>query len=122
MLSVSGDALPPVSGHPVLIELALRNLVENALRHTPHGTEVEVQTGHSQALAWLQVCDTGAASGQAKPVDALGLGHKIVSRVAEVHAGRFERIAPETDVTGSQNHWQTCYRLSFAVQTAVGGR
>nr|WP_315236301.1 histidine kinase dimerization/phospho-acceptor domain-containing protein [uncultured Albidiferax sp.] len=122
VLSVSGDALPPVSGHPVLIELALRNLVENALRHTPPGTEVEVQTGHSQALAWLQVCDTGAASGQAKPVDALGLGHKIVSRVAEVHAGRFERIAPETDVTGSQNHWQTCYRLSFAVQTAVGGR
>ncbi|WP_309683463.1 HAMP domain-containing sensor histidine kinase [Polaromonas sp.] len=103
-------------GHPVLIELGLRNLVENALRHTPPGTVVEVQTGSEGHEVWLQVCDSGGPPGSArqperrvKPHDALGLGHKIVERVAEVHGGRFECLPP----AGDAPVWASRYRLTF---------
>jgi len=71
-----------LNGHPVLLQLALRNLVENALGHTPPGTQVEVQL--DPQARWLQVCDNGAqvAGRGAAPVAApvglglgLGLGH-----------------------------------------------
>lgn len=116
-LGLVGPAGLAVSGHPVLIELALRNLIENALRHTVRGTEIEVQVGHNTGSAWLQVCDSGAAEAQAKPADALGLGHKIVTRVAEVHGGKFERLAcaeaAEQAGSAPASGWQSCYRLSF---------
>ena len=122
VLSVSGAAELAVPGHPVLVELALRNLVENALRHTARDTEVAVQVAQDADSAWLQVCDTGLPAGQAKPADALGLGHKIVHRVAEVHGGRFERITSEQSASGGQTRWQSCYRLSFPRQPTVGQR
>jgi two-component system sensor histidine kinase QseC len=126
VLGLAGPAGLVVPGHPVLIELALRNLIENALRHTARGTEIEVRTGHSAGAAWLQVCDTGAAVVQAKPADSLGLGHKIVARVAEVHGGKFERVdgreAGEQAGPESSPDWQSCYRVSFAIPPTVGRR
>jgi two-component system sensor histidine kinase QseC len=126
VLALTGPAGLVVPGHPVLIELALRNLVENALRHTARGTQIEVQTGHSAGSAWLQVCDSGASVPQAKPADALGLGHKIVARVAEVHGGKFERIAgaEAAEPAGSvpSPGGQSCYRVSFAMPSTVGRR
>ncbi len=52
------------SGHPVLLELALRNLVENAVSHTPAGTSIDVQLDESGALApgprrWSSPCQRG---------------------------------------------------------------
>src|SRR4029079_4164559 len=47
----------PLSGHPVLLELALRNLVQNALAHTPPGTQVEVELDPQAGS--LQVVDDG---------------------------------------------------------------
>ena len=115
-LAVAGGQGVLVQGHAVLIELALRNLVENALRHTPPGTVVEVQTGNEGGQVWLQVCDSGGPPGatrpparRAKPADALGLGHKIVARVAEVHGARFECLPP----SGEAPAWASCYRLTF---------
>nr|WP_315246554.1 ATP-binding protein [uncultured Albidiferax sp.] len=119
-LAVSGDADPVVQGHPVLLELALRNLVENALRHTARGTEIEVQVGSSPAYAWLQVCDTGVPGGPSQAVDGLGLGHKIARRVAEVHGGQCEQVAAAQGGDGSPDRWQTCYRLTLAWGSPVG--
>ncbi|APW40229.1 two-component sensor histidine kinase [Rhodoferax koreense] len=127
-IGVSDTGSVVVSGHPLPIEMALRNLVENALRHTPAGTVIEIQTGQDAGSAWLQVCDrAGEGTGQgaepgaeahaprARSAESLGLGLKIVARVAEVHSGHFERLADAPD-------WRSCYRLSFAVAANAGER
>ncbi len=105
-------------GHAVLMELALRNLIDNALAHTPRGTAVEVQL--DAAERWLQVCDNGGLAAAAVGAGAtptadighkhalgLGLGHRVIDKVAAVHGGRFEqRPAPAG--------FSTCYRISLA--------
>lgn len=110
-----------LAGNAVLLDLALRNLVENALKHTPHGTRISVQIGQSDAgAAWLQVCDDGGrlkagSERLAHPVDSLHLGHEIVLRVAEMHGGAFGAAAAPAPFT-------TSYRLDFPqLATVVAG-
>ena len=109
-----------LTGHPVLLALALRNLVENALSHTPAGTQVEVQLNPAQR--WLQVCDTAAhlllpftaeagqnslgAESAAAPGLGWGLGHRVVEKIAQIHGANFEKIPAPPGFT-------TCFRLSF---------
>lgn len=116
---VAPDTLE-LTGHAVLLDLAVRNLVENALKHTPPGTRISVQIGQSDTgAAWLQVCDDGrrvqAAGGNAKvarPVDSLHLGHEIVLRVAQMHGGDFGAAAAPAPFT-------TCFRLDFPPPVAA---
>ncbi|GGH52097.1 two-component sensor histidine kinase [Comamonas phosphati] len=99
-----------VKGNAVLLESALRNLVENAVRHSPPGTQVEVQAGHGDdGRVWMQVCDDGRRLGGAPvapPADSLHLGHEIVARVLQAHGGSFG-IAP------APQGFTTCYRLEI---------
>ena len=117
-LSLSGPEPEPqtgpvqLSGHPLLLELALRNLIDNALQHTPRGTAVSVQWGAAgDGSAWLQVADNAAlvAHVPARSAERLGLGHKIVGRVMQVHGGQLE---PVVTAVGR------CYRLTFAAPAA----
>lgn len=112
-LALVGEAPFLLTGHAVLLELVLRNLIENALSHTPRGTLVEVQL--DPAARWLQVCDNGhlasdqvgddlaAAKG---PSLGLGLGHRVVDKIAAIHNARF---APAPPPAG----FGSCYRISF---------
>jgi two-component system, OmpR family, sensor histidine kinase QseC len=104
-----------LNGHAMLLEMALRNLIDNALAHTPPGTLVEVQI--DAPARWLQVCDNGAAhdrrgTGRATPrgrndaILGLGLGHRVVEKVASVHAAGFAMVDPP-------DGFDTCYRLTF---------
>lgn len=102
-----------VPGHPVLLELALRNLVQNALAHTPPGTQVEVEV--DPAARQLQVVDDGArhagipgagAGTRLQPL-RMGLGHRVVEKVAALHGARFE---PGVPLDGGRRAW----RLLFA--------
>ena len=73
VLGYSGPSECTRRGHPVLLELALRNLVENAVSHTPAGTSIEVQLDDDGR--WLQVRDDGrgqlaAGDGTRKPAAA----------------------------------------------------
>ena len=111
-LSVQGVEELQVLAHPLLLELALRNLIDNALQHTPQGTCICVQWGSDAGRPWLQVCDDGAAhsrSGKDLPTpsaERLGLGHKIVVRVMNIHGGSFAQPSATAPFT-------RCYRLCF---------
>nr|WP_245485942.1 HAMP domain-containing sensor histidine kinase [Rhizobium leguminosarum] len=77
-----------VKAVPALLKDALRNLIENAVRHTPNGTNIVVRVG----AKGVEVEDRVATVQQAPadPVyrsDGLGIGLKIVERIAELHKG-----------------------------------
>ena len=112
-LAYAGPAECTLRGHPVLLELALRNLVENAVSHTPAGTSIDVQLEESGR--WLQVRDDGRAqadAGHGTGASAprlslgLGLGHRVVEKVAAIHGGALQKIEPVDDGL-------TTYRISF---------
>jgi two-component system, OmpR family, sensor histidine kinase QseC len=105
-----------MSGHPVLLGLVLRNLIENALSHTPAGTSVEVQL--DPQARWLQVCDTAGqasdAPGNAPRHDSLGLGsgHRVVAKIAAIHGARFEEVPAPAG-------FSRCYRVLFDAAPAA---
>lgn len=120
-IALHAPASLTVPGHAVLLDLAARNLVENALKHTPRGTRIAVQLGVDAAgEAWLQVCDDGARDAGAHdrerpppPVDSLHLGHEILRRVADIHGGHFGPAAAPAPFT-------TCFRLDLPQPAAAG--
>lgn len=110
-ISVEAKAPCLLNGHTVILELALRNLLENALAHTPPGTLVRIRV-QSTPDKRLEVTDNGAAQALRTAAFAttrhlgLGLGHQLVRRVAEIHRGQFE--ADEVSSAGER-----CFRIVF---------
>lgn len=97
-LTASGEGR--VMGDPRLIERALTNLVDNALRHTPGGGTVEIEIGQQEMGAVLTVRDSGPGAPTAALETmfdrytragprrgAAGLGLSIVAAVAVSHDG-----------------------------------
>ena len=114
-LSFAGDEEVWVQAHPVLVEIALRNLLENAIAHAPAASQIEVQA--NAAARYLQVSDGPRIANTAdeKPAESqggsrlslgLGLGHQVIQRIADVHGASFEEVAPPSG-------FRRCYRLSF---------
>ena len=121
-IAVVGPAQLMVQGHAMLLDMALRNLLENALKHTPEHTCIELQLGQrADGAAWVQVCDDGARAGHGlagkKPAaaDSLHLGQEIITRVARAHGAQFG-LAP------AEAPFPTCYRIDFAsCETGMAG-
>ena len=107
VLRARGEAR--TEGDPHAIERAVANLVDNALRHTPHGGAVEIEVEQRAKGALLVVRDTGPGAAPAvlgKMFDryaragprrgAAGLGLSIVAAVAASHEGNVRaRNRPE---------------------------
>lgn len=84
------------------LDRALSNLVDNALRHTPRGGDVDIRTETGPALVTISVSDTGpgvpedqlpnlfhrfTSADSGRTSGGAGLGLAIVAAVAHAHGG-----------------------------------
>lgn len=96
------DAPVVVQGQPMLLELALRNLIENALRHTSSGTQVEVAVWQTDEGQGVSVSDDGQrqhAGSKAAEHGGLGLGLRLVERIADQLGAQLQRDQGEVPMT-----------------------
>jgi signal transduction histidine kinase len=108
-LSVTGPAVAPCPIDEATVTRAVSNLVDNAIRHAPEGStvDVEVEVGVASELATVAVSDHGAGippdeqdriferfwRGQLAP-GAAGLGLPIAREVARAHGGSLTVRSP----------------------------
>jgi len=119
-----------VRGDPNVIEIAVRNLVENAIQHSPPGLTIDLRIG---ADARLEVVDAGPGiaderydrifepfwSGDPHGVRA-GLGLTIVSRIAERYAASVTvTAAPGGGARFAMQFQQAAVRLTDLDPAAV---
>jgi signal transduction histidine kinase len=92
----------PVHGDPGLLSVMMRNLIDNALLHSPAGSPVRVVTGCAGDAVELIVEDEGPGIPQVERqkvferfhrvagtrASGSGLGLSIVLRIVELHGGR----------------------------------
>jgi two-component system OmpR family sensor kinase len=99
---------PLVSGAPELIRRALENVVRNALRYSPAGSELKVAARLKDGRIVVEVRDQGPGvepALRARMFDPFvkgsddnggaGLGLAIASRALAAHAGRIEAVEPD---------------------------
>ena len=100
------DRWPTVAGSDTELTRVVRNLLSNAVRHTPAGGRVELSAGTTETEAWLRVQDAcggipdgdlerifdvgyrGAAARTPGDDSGAGLGQAIARALTEAHGGR----------------------------------
>lgn len=93
-----------VPGEVFSLERAVRNLVENAIRHTPSGEQIVIRAGISGATAQIEVIDAGVGiapehlphlferfyrvdTARTRVHGGAGLGLAIVKAILDAHGG-----------------------------------
>lgn len=110
---LTSDEAMMVRGNPELLRVLLRNLLDNAVKHTQPGTLVQVGLTHEHGTACLSVSDNGPGIPEQERDKVLerfyrplgtqasgsGLGLSIVKRIAEVHDASLQ-MAPANEGRG----------------------
>lgn len=129
LMGETTGTLMPLHADIALVERALSNLIENALRHTPRGGEVRVGVEHCDVCVRLVVRDTGAGiaadelalvtrrfyrspASLARGASGSGLGLAITRELVELHGGTLDiesRLGEGTSVA-----------LAFPVRAEAG--
>jgi two-component system sensor histidine kinase BasS len=103
-----------LQGNAILIRLLLRNLVENAHRYSPQESQIDIRLARNEdGSILLEVIDQGQGIDPAKAVEltkkfvrmdqrfnGIGLGLSIVTRIAQLHNGKFELVNRQ-DIPGT---------------------
>jgi len=94
-----------VCGDKVLLESALRNILDNAVKYSPDETQVIVAVRHDTDLAEVSVCDQGPGLDESQAQDLVrrfqrganvgeivgsGLGLTIAAEVLNAHGGQLK--------------------------------
>jgi two-component system, OmpR family, sensor histidine kinase KdpD len=95
--------LPLLEAEPQLLAQALQNLIENAIKHTPPGTAIEVRVSRTANNILISVLDEGPGlppgeetlifekfhrGTSAASLRGVGLGLAIVSSIVKAHGGQ----------------------------------
>lgn len=109
------------------LRLLINNLCDNALRYTPEGGEVRIETSVKRSEAVIRVCDNGPGIPESereriferfyraegtKTIPGTGLGLAIVRRVAELHGGK-PSVSDGIDGKG------VCFQITFPACKAL---
>jgi signal transduction histidine kinase len=86
-----------VNGHMPLIVDAIRNLIENAVKHAPAGASIEVAVGPGNLITVTDDAGSYVSPGAGR---GHGLGLHIVRRIMDIHRGRLEtKVVPGRQTT-----------------------
>lgn len=113
-LALEEGPAPRLTLHPGLMRMLLRNLLDNAIRYSPPGSEVSVSITTEADRVALAVADNGPgipAELRSRIFDRFyrivgneasgsGLGLSIVQRIADIHGARIE-VSPGPGDRGS---------------------
>lgn len=112
--AVSGE-IPAVQGDEALLHAAIRNLIDNAVRHGGAGGEIAVRLAAEAGQLTLSVLDRGPGMPEelidragerffrvpGASADGAGLGLSLARRIAELHGGALT-VANRQDGAGLQ--------------------
>ena len=116
LLITNVPPLPLVTGDRDLLGLALYNLVDNALKYSEAGNEVEVRAREDGRNILIEIADGGSGipaedlphlceelyrGANARGIDGSGLGLALTARIVDLHSGSLNVTSHQGDRHGT---------------------